>query len=148
MAAAVILSILCGMTVVLGRIFNAQLGVRAGMKFSTLMNFTVGLGATLAVILFSGNIWENPFPQDIPFVYYLSGVVAIGGVLMGAWASARASGMQMTLVIFVSQLFAGMVLDAFFLHKFSPGQLVGGLIVLAGVVLNVLGDKEAREGKK
>ena len=142
MATAVILSILCGATVVLGRIFNAQLGVRAGMKFSTLMNFSVGLAATLVVILFLGNIWKNPFPQDIPFVYYLSGVVAIGGVLMGAWASARASGMQMTLIIFISQFFAGMLLDAFFLHKFSPGQLVGGLIVLSGVVLNVQADKE------
>lgn len=142
MATAVILSILCGATVVLGRIFNAQLGVRAGMKFSTLMNFSVGLAATLVVILFSGSLWKNPFPQDIPFVYYLSGVVAIGGVLMGAWASARASGMQMTLIIFISQFFAGMLLDAFFLHKFSPGQLVGGLIVLSGVVLNVQADKE------
>ena len=141
MVTAVILSILCGATVVMGRVFNAQLGVRSGMKYSTLMNFTVGLGATLVVILFSGNIWQNPFPQDIPLVYYLSGVVAIGSVLLGAWASARSTGMQATLVIFISQLFAGMLLDAFFLHKFSPGQLVGGLIVLAGVILNVQADK-------
>ena len=48
----------------------------------------------------------------------------------------------MTLLIFVAQLFMSMVLDAFFLDKFSTGKLAGGVIVLIGAVLNVIGDKK------
>lgn len=146
---AIILSICNGITVVLGRVFNAQLGARAGVKYSTLMNYLVGLIGTLAIILFYGNIWEVPFPQkDMPFVYYLGGMLGVGGVAFGAWATSRAPSMQMTLIIFITQLFTGLMLDAFLLDKFSPGQLVGGVIVLVGVVLNVLADKPHKEVKQ
>ena len=74
---------------------------------------------------------------------YGSGVAA---VMLGVWATSRAPSVQVTLLIFVAQLFMSMMLDAFFLNKFSMGRLIGGGIVLIGAVLNVIGDQKNQAG--
>jgi len=139
----IILSVLGGAALVIGRILNGQLGARAGVKFSTLMNYLTGALGALIILIVTGNGFATAFPKaDMPIVYYMGGMVGVGAVLLGVWATSRAPSVQVTLLIFVAQLFMSMVLDAFLLDKFSTGRLIGGFIVLIGAVLNVIGDKK------
>ena len=139
----ILFSVLGGASLVLGRILNGQLGKRAGVRYSTLMNYLTGAAGSLILLLVTGSGFASPFPRpDIPIVYYMGGMVGVGAVLLGVWATSRAPSVQVTLLIFVAQLFMSMVLDAFFLDKFSTGKLAGGVIVLIGAVLNVIGDKK------
>jgi len=144
---SVILSVLGGCVLVIARILNGQLGARAGVKFSTLMNYLTGAAGSLILLIVTGSGFAAAFPKaDLPIVYYTGGMIGVAAVMLGVWATSRAPSVQVTLLIFVAQLFMSMMLDAFFLNKFSMGRLIGGGIVLIGAVLNVIGDQKNQAG--
>ena len=141
MILAVVLSLLSGLALIGNRLLNARLALTSGLKYTTLMNYITGLAATALVFAIAGWQWQQPFPQpELPLIYYLGGFMGVGTVAIFAWITPKVPSLQLTLVVFISQLLFSVLLDVLILQRFSTGQLVGGLIVAAGVVLNTLGD--------
>lgn len=54
----------------------------------------------------------------------------------------------MTLLLFVGQLFAGIIIDSIMANQFSIGQVIGGLFVLLGFTLNLMIDKKSNLAKE
>ena len=50
----------------------------------------------------------------------------------------------MTLLIFIGQLFIGIIIDYFALNQLSIGKVIGGLLVLTGLTYNLLLDKKQK----
>lgn len=57
----------------------------------------------------------------------------------------RLPALQMSVVVFVGQVFTGMVIDGL-MGRFSAGTLVGGVIVAAGLLLNIRADGRGDHG--
>lgn len=138
--------LLSGVTIVLARMCNARLAQKCGAPYSSLMNYITGLLGSLIIFLAMGAAANAAFPAPGGSIaMYLGGVLGLVSVYALNIVAHRLPATQLTLLIFVGQLFSGLLLDYFLLHKFSAGTLAGGLIVLAGLFIHILSDKKAEE---
>ena len=77
---------------------------------------------------------------------YTGGALGALGIFLANVVTPRLPALQMSLVVFVGQVFTGMGIDAL-MGRFSLGTLVGGLLVAAGMIGNMRSDgKEASHG--
>lgn len=143
--AAVIASFASGMTMVGSRLANAGLAQRRGAGFSTIMNYVTGLAGSLVIFALMGFPVATPDPDAVTGVWrilmYTGGILGAAGIFLSNVIAPRMPALQMTLLVFVGQVFSGMVLDAL-LGKFSLGTLVGGLIIVAGMLINMRADRQ------
>ena len=144
---AAALSFASGFTMIFARLANARLSVRCGVGYATVMNYITGLGGSLIVFACLGFRLATPFPApgQSPAVY-LGGALGALGIFMINVVTPRLPTLQLSMIIFVGQIFAGMALDAL-AGRFSLGTLVGGALVAAGLWFNIRADaKEAKTG--
>ncbi len=136
--------LLSGVTIVLARMCNAKLAQTCGAPYSSLMNYITGLLGSLAVFFVTGAAARAAFPaENLSLAAYLGGALGLLSVYTLNRITHRLPATQLTLLIFLGQLFSGLLLDYFATHKFSPGTVLGGLLVLAGLAVNSLGDRRA-----
>lgn len=135
-----------GVSIVLNRMLNAQLGERIGVYRSTWVNYVTGLTLSLLILL----IVREPFPTPPSvsgpgdLIMYTGGLLGVGVIVLSNIITPRLSAFFLTIVIFISQFSTGMALDYWMKGSLSPGQLVGALIMLAGLVLYSRGSKASQ----
>ena len=140
---AAVLSFFSGWSMVLSRMANASLAKTSGTGFSTVMNYVTGLTGSLLLFLWLGSPRAAAFPAPgVSFVVYLGGALGAAGIFLCNVVTPRLPALQMSLIVFVGQIFSGMLLDAM-LGQFAAGTLVGGLLVAAGMLLNARADRRA-----
>ena len=140
---AAALSFFSGWTMVLARMANASLSLTSGTGFSTLMNYVTGLAGSFLLFALLRFPMEVAFPaQGVSFVIYLGGALGALGIFLCNVVTPRLPALQMSLIVFVGQVFSGMALDALS-GRFAAGTLVGGLLVAAGMLLNARADRKA-----
>lgn len=138
---AVVFSIVSGFGIITARIANAHLSIKAGVGFSTIMNYVTGLIGSLIVMAAIGFPMLTPFPApNASITIYLGGALGMVSVIINNIITPKLPTVRQTLLVFVGQIFSGILLDAWLLGIFSPGQLVGGLMVAVGLMLNVHSD--------
>lgn len=142
-ALAVALSFLSGFTMVVARISNAKLSAISGVGYSTVMNYVTGLIGSFAVFALMGMKLDTAFPAaGQPLTIYLGGALGAVGIFLCNVITPKLPTLQLSVIIFVGQIFSGMALDGL-AGRFSLGTLVGGALVAAGLYVNTRAD--ARE---
>jgi len=142
---AIIVGILAGVSIVIARIINSNLGDEIGIWQSTFFNYAVGLIFSIVVLLISNerfNLLSFDFTL-VPKYAYLGGIVSIGLISLSSFATPKTSALYLTLIIFIGQLFTGILLDYFTLHILSIGKIIGGILILLGLAINSTIDKRA-----
>ena len=140
---AALLSFLSGWSMVLSRMANASLAQTSGTGFSTLMNYVTGLIGSLLLLAALGFPKLAAFPAPGgSFVIYLGGALGALGIFLCNVVTPRLPALQMSLIVFVGQIFSGMALDALS-GRFALNTLLGGLLVAAGMLLNASADRRA-----
>lgn len=142
---AIIVGILAGVSIVIARIINSNLGDEIGIWQSTFFNYAVGLIFSIVVLLISSerfNLLSFDFTA-VPRYAYLGGIVSIGLISLSSFATPKTSALYLTLIIFIGQLFTGILLDYFTLHLLSIGKIIGGVLILLGLAINSTIDKRA-----
>lgn len=144
---AIIISLLTGVTLVTSRVFNAKLALKTNSLISTFYNYVVGLLVSLIVLLILGR-GEFPLPTPVissnPWIY-TGGLISIFVVFIANVVSPKISTFSMTLLLFVGQLFASIIIDSLLTNHFSIQQVIGGLFVALGFTINALIDKKAKK---
>lgn len=139
----VIVSLLTGITVVVSRTINASLAQRTSVLGSTFFNYCVGLVLAVPLLFIIGR--GEPMLSGVtlsPNVWiYLGGIIGVLLVTLLNAAVCRISSFYMTLLLFAGQVFAGLVLDIILSGVFSLHNLIGGILVTAGLVQNVWVDR-------
>lgn len=139
---AIIVSLLTGVTLVTSRVANGKLATKTSALTSTFYNYLIGLTVSLLVLPVLGHsefatgklhISTNPW-------IYMGGLLSVFVVFIAAAAAPKIPTFHMTLLIFVGQLFASLIIDALITHHFSIKQLIGGLLVAFGFTLNLFLD--------
>lgn len=131
----IFIAVLTGANIALCRFLNAGYAAKNGLNMSTLMNYITGLITALVVLWISGEAFGltlgGPSPAN-PFIY-LGGAVGVLSWLLSNYLTPKLPAFLLTLLIFVSQLLTALLLDYLLSGLFSPGKLLGGLIVLLGL---------------
>jgi transporter family-2 protein len=152
--AAVVVSFLAGVNIVLSRTFNAKLSERTNVRVSTFYNYAVGLvGAILVFILMGGNeallpdFMSDPLSADLWI--YLGGVLGVCVVLFFNILVVKISAFYLTLLVFIGQVFTGVAIDAVLTGGVSIRNVIGGVLVAAGLSVNLVLDnrKEASQSR-
>lgn len=139
----IIISIIAGVTIVIGRTINSILAERIGIFQGTFFNYVVGLLFSLIFLIFSKETFPSSFSNfhSIPFFAYLGGLLGVITIVVSNYMTPRISSFYLTLFIFIGQLFTGILFDYITLGTVSIGKIIGGILVLIGLTYNLIVDK-------
>ncbi len=141
----IFLGIFAGATIVVARMCNAGLGERIGNYKSTFYNYITGLLGSALLFFIIGGVLPNGIAQPIHIVIYLGGMVGVVNMFMSNYITPRMSAYVLTLLIFISQLASGILIDALMGHGVSIGKVAGGILVLLGLLYNQNVDRKAKQ---
>jgi len=125
-------------------ILNSHLAKIIGVFQGTLINYVVGLVSTIALI----NIVKNPVNIslnryiNIPLWAFLGGLIGVIVVASTNIVIPKIPTIYTTLLIFMGQLFTGILIDYFRVGFISKGKIIGGLLILLGIIYNSNVDKK------
>ena len=140
---AVLASLAAGAVIVVVRTLGAKLAEFTNIHISTFFNYLVGFVLTIPVFLLLGNN-ESGFANIVispDWYVYLGGVLGVCVVLLSNMTVAKISAFYLSLLLFIGQIFAGVLIDALISRSFSPQNLIGGVLVTTGLCVNLLFDR-------
>lgn len=140
-ALAVFFSLMRGVSLVISRQLNGQLGVRAGTGHATYMNYATGTIGAFIIFSVLGFPMLSAFPaENVSLLPLLCGVFGCFGIFLCNLSSPKLSALSMSLIVFVSETGAGLVFDAW-QHTLSAPTVIGCGIVSIGMILNLLSER-------
>ncbi len=137
---AIVLVFLSGAAIVVYRTINARLTERIGSMPTSLIGHFVGLPfiLLLALIMPGTSIKWLAAAPSANFWIYLGGVGGAMAVFFMNITVPKISSFRQTLLNFVGKVFVGILLDLILESSFSPITFYGGLIIAAGIFLNII----------
>lgn len=143
----ILLAILAGVSIVLSRIVNYVLAQKIGLFQGTFFNYLLGFLGSFLLLLISGDMVDLFSLSSYQGTWwaYLGGLIGIATISISSILSSKISAFYLTLLLFVGQLFGGMLLDYFVSGDFSIKKLMGGLLVVAGLGYNLWVDSKNKK---
>ena len=139
---AVLLSFGAGISIVVSRTLNARLSAISNVRVGTFFNYLVGLtGAVLVFAILGGNESTPALTMSPSWYIYLGGVIGVGVILLGNITVVKVSAFYLTLLIFVGQVFSGVLVDALIFQETSVRNMLGGGLVTVGLTVDLLLEK-------
>ena len=144
MIVAIIVSLLAGATIVLSRTLNAKLAMETSLLASTFYNYLVGfLVAIITLLLLGKEELMHPVTTISTNIFiYFGGIFGIMVVLILNMTVSKISSFYVTLLLFIGQIFTGILLDVLLSKTYSIKQIVGGLFVIIGLSINLYIDRK------
>ncbi|MEG0772540.1 DMT family transporter [Clostridium sp.] len=139
----IILAFLCGGLTIISMIVNANLGKKVGVFQGGFINYAVGLSGTLLIMLIlevTGKFKISDF-NGIPFYAFLGGFIGVMVVVASNVVIPKIPALYSTILIFIGQIFTGIIIDYLRVGSISMGKIVGGLIIIGGMAFNSYIDK-------
>lgn len=139
----ILVAILSGITNVISRSVNFVLSERIGVYQSTFFNYIFGLAGSFILLTISGETFKlfTDSSYSAPWIVYTGGLVGVAVVSLQVFLSSKVSSFYLTLLLFVGQLFTGIIIDYFSTVKISIYQVIGGILVVVGLGYNLYIDK-------
>ena len=134
-----------GMLIVISRSFNARLAQESSVYVSTFFNYICGLLTAIPVFLLFGRneaVWVGLVAEPRWWTY-LGGAIGVITVWLSNVVVVKISQLYITLLMFVGQVFTGVLLDALIDGAFSTANIIGGVLVALGLALNLLLERRA-----
>ena len=134
----IILAVLCGAITILSMVINSHLAKEIGVFQGTFINYIVGLITSLLLIFIVRNSITLSFASfiKIPLWAFLGGLVGVIVVGSSNIVIPKIPTIYTTLLIFIGQLFTGILIDYFIVGFVSKGKIIGGLLILLGLIYN------------
>jgi transporter family-2 protein len=136
-----------GLLLVVSRAYNARLADRTSRYISTFFNYLCGLLTAIPVFLLFG--LREPLPQGAQLSpdwwIYLGGAIGVATVGLSNLVAVKIPQLYITLLMFVGQVFTGVLLDALIDGAFSIANIIGGTLVALGLALNLLLERRSSQ---
>ncbi|WP_294394700.1 DMT family transporter [uncultured Clostridium sp.] len=136
----ILLSILTGVIIVVSRILNTRLSHEIGLIESSYFNYLTGAVTSIVLFLIMDEHFNFFSLKDVPLYGYLGGVLGVIIVILNSVVSPKLSAFYVTLLIFVGQLFTGVLIDWLIAGTLPLTKILGGIIVVIGLSFNLLVD--------
>ncbi len=144
----VLCSLGAGFTVATSRLTNGQLARQTSVRISTFFNYLIGLVGAALVVLLTGTGMPVAQAFSGPPAGYLGAVLGVCVVLISNLVVGRIAIFDMSLAIFVGQVFMGLVMDVVLTSVFPVRSLLGGLFALLGLIWNLWVDRKRTTGRR
>lgn len=140
----IILAVLGGCITIVSMIINSHLAKKIGVFQGTLINYIVGLLSTILLIAIVRTSLSFSFDSfsKIPFWAFLGGIVGVTVVASSNIIIPKIPIIYTSLLIFVGQLFTGILIDYLRIGFVSKGKIIGGILILLGLIYNSNVDKK------
>ena len=141
-AMAVAASFVTGIFLVLARTVNGRLAEQAGALTGFFINHLVGLPITVFIMLFARHGVDASFtvlPVHSWWIY-CGGMLGVLTVFLYNVVVPKVASFRLTILTFVAQVFTSLVLDVLFGNGYSKVTLIGGALVAAGMLVNMILD--------
>ena len=136
----IILSFISGIIIVLSRILNTKLTEKTSLMESTYFNyFTAAIFCFILFLISKENISSIIF-SSLPVYAYLGGILGTGIVALNSVVTPKLPSFYVTLLIFITQIFTGFIIDGFLYGTIPYAKIIGGLIVTIGFTYNLYVD--------
>lgn len=144
-----IASVAAGATIVLARNINSSLANKIGLLEGTFFNYIIGLFFSFIFLLISSDHLKlsTSLLKSVPLWAYLGGLLGVIVVSISNLVTPKISAFYLTLILFIGQLFSGIIIDYFSLGLISIGKIIGGLLVILGLSYNLIIDKKLLKEK-
>ena len=136
----ILLSILTGVIIVVSRILNTRLSHEIGLIESSYFNYLTCAVTSIVLFLIMDEHFNFFSLKDVPSYGYLGGVLGVIIVILNSVVSPKLSAFYVTLLIFVGQLFTGVLIDWLIAGTLPLTKILGGIIVVIGLSFNLLVD--------
>ncbi|GGA30045.1 DMT family transporter [Paenibacillus physcomitrellae] len=152
MIIGILLAILAGSLVSLQNVFNSKVNQHISSWGTTSLVLGMGFAASLLIgLLFEGKRMFNLVNMQ-PW-YWISGIIGVGVVICLVQALKRLEPTFSISIVMTSQLGFALLWDSMGwlgLEKvpFRPNQLIGVLVIIAGIVVFKTGGSFGRENRK
>lgn len=144
-AMAIALSLLAGVTTVISRSINARLSERIGALQGSFINHLAGLPVCLILMLFGG-ISPIRLPDILQAPWnLLGGTVGVAFVLLSNITVPRVSAFRLTVLTFIGQILASLLIDLALGKASLDASFFGGLIIALGMAINMGVDYAAQK---
>lgn len=139
----IIVAICAGVSITVARLINSNLAARIGILQGTFYNYAIGLIVSFAFLVFSrdSTLLSTDTLLNVPFWAYLGGLLGIIVIAASNFVTPKISAFYLTIIIFVGQIFAGIIIDYYSSYIISKGTIIGGLLVFLGLTYNIFIDK-------
>lgn len=141
----VVAVLLSGALLVVSRSYNARLAENTSVYISTFFNYICGLVTAIPVFLLLGG--GEPVYRGFAFSpnvwIYLGGAIGVMTVWLSNVVVVKIPQLYITLLMFVGQVFTGVLIDALLVGSFSIENIIGGSLVALGLTLNLLFERRA-----
>lgn len=141
----VLISIAAGAIVVISRILNTKLSETVGLIQSSFFNYLTGIFAALILFLIFRDTVTLSQLYNIQAYSYLGGLLGVVIVILNSVITPKMSSFYATLIIFIGQLFTGIIIDWITLKTLPFAKIIGGFLVIAGLAYNLYVDSEAEK---
>jgi transporter family-2 protein len=144
MVVAIVVSLMAGFTIVASRMVNSNLAERTSLLYSTLWNYISGIIASVVLLLLFGMGGKMPFSEGLPREFWIcfGGGLGAAVVFLSNVTVTKVSALNLTLLMFVGQIFTSIALDWLISGAFSLGNTLGGILVAAGMGFNLWVDRD------
>lgn len=141
----ILISIASGIIVVLSRILNTALTKNIGLMESSFFNYLTGfISALILFFIMKDSIQFSNF-TDTTILAYLGGIIGVVIVILSSVVTPKMSTFYISLIIFIGQLFTGIIIDCLTLQTIPINKIIGGLLVVGGLLYNIRIDSLQRE---
>ena len=143
-AVAVFLAFAAGITIIVTRTFNAKLADLTSNYISTFYNYFVGLIVAVFAFMLLGSYEPalSGFEMPLRWYIYFGSVLGVLAVIVSNIVVVKVSAFYLTLLIFIGQVFSGIIIDIIITREFSRHNLIGGAFVVVGLCVNLLLDRK------
>ena len=144
---AVAVSFMAGVHVIVSRTVNAKLSLLTNERVATFFNYIVGFGCAIIALLifgrgemlFSGAAYTG---LSSNWWIYTGGALGACLVLLGNIVVVKISAFYLTLLLFIGQILAGVLIDVILTQELSLRIVFGGVLVALGLCINLIMDSK------
>lgn len=142
---AIFVSLLTGFFVIAARVINAEYSRHESEQLSTLVNYLIGV---IGIVIISKVFYNVSAIETIKKAHLVNPLLFLGGafgvatITINNYVTHKISSYYLTLFLFIGQVFSGILVDIAIDGVFSLRNLVGGMFVLCGLILNIYIDNK------
>lgn len=133
----ILISIASGGIVVLSRILNTVLTDSIGLMESSFFNYLTGFISSVILFFIMKETMDFSNFSNAPIWAYLGGLIGVIIVILSSVVTPKMSVFYISLIIFIGQLFTGIVLDYLTVKTIPFNKIIGGLLVVGGLLYNI-----------
>jgi len=151
---AVLLVFGTGFTIVLARTLNAKLADLTTVEVGTFYNHVTGLVVCVAILFIWGHNSVAVTIRDLSYVglslftsnwyIYFGGILGLAVIILSNLTVIKVSAFYLTLLVFIGQVFSGVVIDMLITQEVSIRNIIGGILVTIGLSVSLILDTKTK----